>query len=59
MVPVEGKLRIAKGGVYSYYEFTWPMDQRLTDEVWREILDKGEEPNSPDWTTSFIGESLY
>ena len=59
VVPVEGKLRIAKGGVYSYYEFTWPMDQRLTDEVWREILDKGEEPNSPDWTTSFIGESLY
>ncbi|PJA92078.1 hypothetical protein CO134_02005, partial [Candidatus Kuenenbacteria bacterium CG_4_9_14_3_um_filter_39_14] len=28
VVPVDGKLRIAKGGVYSYYEFPWPMSDR-------------------------------
>jgi len=52
----EGGLLIAKGGVFSYYEFTWPMDDRLTDEKWRDMLDAGEAPDRPAWTGSFIAE---
>ena len=51
-----GGLHIAKGGVYSYYEFPWPMDDRLTDEKWRDMLAAGEAPDRPEWTTAFISE---
>ncbi|HSR89112.1 MAG TPA: DUF3160 domain-containing protein [Candidatus Udaeobacter sp.] len=54
VVPIDGKLRIAKGGVYSYYEFTWPMSDRLTDKKWREILNSRPTPEMPDWTNTFI-----
>ena len=47
VVPVEGSLRIARGGVYSHYEFTWPLEQRLTDQEWQEILDSGQAPPGP------------
>jgi len=53
VVPVEGELVVAKGGVFTYYEFPWPADDRLTDEKWREMLDKGEAPPLPAWTDSF------
>jgi hypothetical protein len=53
VVPIEGQLVIAKGGVFSYYEFPWPMDDRLTDEKWREMLDGGQAPPLPEWTSSF------
>lgn len=53
-------LQVAKGGVFSYYEFPWPMDDRLTDEKWRTMLDEGSEPAQPDWTASFlVKESEY
>ncbi len=58
VVPVEGKLRIARGGVYSYYEFPWQSNDRLTDDAWRSMLydsmynDKS--PKAPAWTGSFI-----
>ncbi len=57
-VPVEGILRIAKGGVYSHYEFAWPIADRLTDEAWREMLrKKGEDfPDLAEWTKSFIAQ---
>jgi hypothetical protein len=51
-----GGLHVAKGGVYSYYEFSWPMSDRLTDEKWRDILGSGEAPDQPEWTGSFIAE---
>jgi hypothetical protein len=47
-------LQVAKGGVFSYYEFPWPIDDRLTDEKWRGMLDDGTAPASPDWTASFL-----
>ena len=53
---IEGRLVVTKGGVFSYYEFPWPMDDRLTDEAWREMLDQGQAPDRPDWTASFIAE---
>lgn len=56
IVPVEGSLRIAKGGVYSHYEFLWPMDDRLTDRKWYEILDSDEVPPLAPWTEAFIAQ---
>ncbi len=53
IVPVEGELVIAKGGAFSYYEFPWPMDDRLTDEAWWEMLDAGQAPPLPQWTASY------
>lgn len=38
VVNVEGVLRIATGTVYSFYEFTQPLDQRLTDTEWKIML---------------------
>lgn len=54
VVEVEGQLKIAEGGVFSYYEFAWPMAGRLTDESWREMLNSGQAPPRPEWTSSFI-----
>jgi len=54
VVPIDGKLRIARGGVYSYHEFTWPMSDRLTDKKWREMLNSGQAPALPSWTDAFV-----
>ncbi|MGY5853974.1 MAG: DUF3160 domain-containing protein, partial [Candidatus Thorarchaeota archaeon] len=53
-VQIEGSVILTRGAVFSYYEFTWPMDDRLTDEAWQEMLAQGEEPPLPDWTDSFV-----
>jgi hypothetical protein len=53
-------LQVAKGAVFSYYEFPWPMADRLTDEKWRQMLDEGQAPDRPAWIDSFFtaeGES--
>lgn len=54
VVPVADGLRIAKGGVFSHYEFPWPLDDRLTDRKWHEILDSGQTPPLARWTETFI-----
>ena len=51
VAPVEGQLVAAQGGVFSYYEFTQPMSDRLTDEAWQAMEPK---PDLPVWTGSFI-----
>lgn len=53
VVPVAGSLRIARGAVYSYYEFTWPSKDRLTDEKWKNILQEGLAPDTPSWAKSY------
>ncbi len=55
-VPVEGKIKIASGGVFSYYEFIVPMSERLTDEAWREKINTEDIPDLPSWTENFIVE---
>ncbi len=45
--------QVARGGVFSYYEFAWPGSDRLTDEKWRTMLNEGSEPDLPSWTASF------
>lgn len=54
VVPVDGKLRLTKGGVYSYYEFEWPMSDRLTDVKWRTMLNNSQAPAQPAWTNAFV-----
>jgi hypothetical protein len=53
---IEGQLVVTKGGVFSYYEFPWPMSDRLTDEAWKEMLNTGQAPERPYWTESFAAE---
>lgn len=43
IVKVDGKLKIAQGSAYSFYQFPWPMEERLTDSEWRKML--GMMPN--------------
>jgi hypothetical protein len=50
----EGTFQVAVGGVYSYYEFTNPPGDRLTDEAWRAALDAGEAPERPAWQMAFL-----
>ena len=45
---------IAVGAVYSYYEFVVTPDQRMTDETWRALIEAGNAPAAPDWTSLFI-----
>lgn|GEM_PF-428318 len=52
-VPLEGKLEIAQGGVFSYYEFTQPRTNRLTDQAWIEMLETNP-PAAPAWTSLFV-----
>ena len=63
VVKVDGKLKIARGSVYSFYQFSWPMSDRLTDTKWRYMLGimPDEEGNynfdtripKPEWTQSY------
>jgi len=48
----DGRIGLAVGPMFSYYEFPWPMKDRLTDEKWRsEVINTVERP---DWIASFI-----
>jgi hypothetical protein len=46
--------RLCRGGVFSYYEFKHPMDDRLTDEKWQEMGKQRQRPEQPPWTKTFI-----
>jgi len=48
-----GDIVLAVGPILSYYEFKHPMNDRLTDEKWREILKSGKTPAKPEWIKSF------
>jgi len=48
-----GVKRLARGVVFSYYEFTQPIETRLTDEAWFEMLNNTP-PDLPDWFESFM-----
>jgi hypothetical protein len=52
-VPVEGSVVVTKGAAFAYYEFKWPMGDRLTDEQWQDMLKEGRAPATPEWTKSF------
>jgi hypothetical protein len=52
-VPGTDQLFAAAGPVFSYHEFRHPIDDRLTDEQWKEMLAEGTAPPQPAWTCSF------
>ena len=51
VIPYNGDNYLAAGGMFSYFEFTHPMDDRLTDEKWQNMqpYDRIE-----DWMRSFV-----
>jgi len=46
-----GQLVASIGPIFTYYEFPHPMDNRLTDEEWRSMLDSNP-PARPAWTSA-------
>jgi hypothetical protein len=54
VLPIDGTPQLLVGACYDYYEFTVPMDERLTDEEWQAQIDGGEAPARPRWTSAFI-----
>lgn len=46
---VDGRNKVCLGAAYSYYEFKQPMSDRLTDEKWRDMIQKHKEPSMPEW----------
>lgn len=50
----ETKDYLTIGGVFSYYEFTHPMADRLTDEKWQAMIKQEKQPELPIWSNSFI-----
>ena len=52
---LDGALQVFVGGAYSYYEFTAPVENRLTDEEWTTMLDSGKADDyRPTWTDEWI-----
>ena len=50
VVEIGGYLYLMRGAVFSYREFTEPVDmQRLTDEEWQQELEKNPRKGVPEW----------
>lgn len=54
LVDIAGEPYITCGATFSYYEFVRPLGERLTDEAWQEMLQKGEAPAPPRWMRPFL-----
>jgi hypothetical protein len=52
IVPVEGKLQVCRGAMFSYYEFLHPMSDRMTDAQWQVML-ASSSPSMPSWAGAF------
>lgn len=56
LVPLNGEYHIARGSVFSYYEFK---DKQLfTDEAWRARVNQGTTPARPEWLHPIINQQL-
>lgn len=65
VVKVDGKIKIASGSVYTFYQFRWPLEDRLTDSEWHQMLgikqneegayvdEKNPVITHPEWTQSY------
>ncbi len=49
-------LQLNRGTVYSFYEFTGSIDNRMTDEEWRAQVATGEIPPRPVWVWNFTAD---
>jgi len=54
VVEIDGEVIVTQGPVFSYFEFKHPLDDRLTDEKWQEMLEMGTNPDIPGWASEFI-----
>ncbi len=54
IVPIGKKLVLTRGAILTYFEFTHPIDDRLTDEKWRALLGTDQAPDPPAWTKTFL-----
>ena len=60
--PREGKLVLGSGTVFSHYEFTVPMSERVTDEQWHVRMNENDFPELAKWKLNFmcdIGQTRY
>jgi hypothetical protein len=59
LVPAsKGRSVLTRGAVFSYYEFTQPLQRRLTDEQWQQMLEKGKAPAQPKWIAALQAKGL-
>lgn len=56
VVEIDGYLKLLRGAVFSYYEFTWPASDRLTDEAWQKLLKEAKAPPQPGWTKPIMSD---
>ncbi len=49
-IQINGSPQLFVGGIYDYYEFLQPLDERLTDEEWQKMVTR---PEKPEWITFF------
>jgi hypothetical protein len=55
VVEIDGYLWLTRGAVFSYREFTRPMnEQRMTDEEWQERLKTYPRYGVPEWMTPVL-----
>lgn len=52
---ITGQIVVGAGPVLSYYEFKHPMDDRLTDDKWRAMLNSEDLPEQPGWVKALKG----
>lgn len=50
----ENGKRLCRGGMFSYYEFKRPMNKRLTDEQWREMVGADKLPELAPWIERLV-----
>jgi hypothetical protein len=48
-----GEIFVGRGPVFSYHEFKQSMNNRLTDEQWKILLQEDHYRDIPEWTNSF------
>jgi hypothetical protein len=49
----DGRVFLAAGPVMSHYEFKQPIEARLTDEKWKEMLEANP-PERPEWVSTYV-----
>ena len=67
VVPIDGEAHLTSGSVFTFYQFAWPMSDRLTDSRWREMVGSSwggdgtiaEGIALEDWTSSFTASYDY
>jgi hypothetical protein len=51
----DGRILVGAGPIFSYYEFKQPMDNRLTDKKWRNMLNNQNVPEQAPWLRELVG----